>query len=37
MLFIKKIADGENLSSYVSQGDGGLKKSNPYLIELVRE
>jgi hypothetical protein len=25
------------LSSYISQGDGGLKKNNPYLIKLVRE
>jgi hypothetical protein len=33
----KKIADDDNLSSYVSQGDGGLKKNNPYLIKLVRE
>jgi len=33
----KKIADDENLSSYLSQGDGGLKKNNPYLIKLVRE
>jgi hypothetical protein len=33
----KKIADNENLSSYLSQGDGGLKKNNPYLIKLVRE
>jgi hypothetical protein len=36
-LFIKKIADNENLSSYLSQGDGGLKKNNPYLIKLIRE
>jgi hypothetical protein len=36
-LFIKKIADDKNLSSYLSQGDGGLKKNNPYLIKLVRE
>jgi hypothetical protein len=33
----KKIADDENISSYLSQGDGGLKKNNPYLIKLVRE
>jgi hypothetical protein len=33
----KKIADDENLSSYLSQGDDGLKKNNPYLIKLVRE
>jgi hypothetical protein len=33
----KKIADNENLSSYLSQGDGGLKKNNPYLIKLLRE
>jgi hypothetical protein len=33
----KKIADDENLSSYLSQGDGGLKKNNPYLIKLVRK
>jgi hypothetical protein len=37
-LFIeKKIANNENLSSYLSQGDGGLKKNNPYLTKLVRE
>jgi hypothetical protein len=36
-LFIEKIADDENLSSYLSQGDGGLKKNNRYLIKLVRE
>jgi hypothetical protein len=36
-LFIKKIANHENLSSYLSQGDGGLKKNNLYLIKLVRE
>jgi hypothetical protein len=34
---LKKIAGNENLLSYVSQGDGGLKKNNPYLIKLVRE
>jgi hypothetical protein len=34
---LKKIADDENLSSYLSQGHGGLKKNNPYLIKLVRE
>jgi hypothetical protein len=34
---LKKIANDENLSSYLSQGDGGLKKNNPYLIKLVRE
>jgi hypothetical protein len=33
----KKIADDENLSSYLSQGDGGLKKNNPYFIKLIRE
>jgi hypothetical protein len=37
MLFIKKIADDKNLSSYLSQGDGSLKKNSPYLIKLVRE
>jgi hypothetical protein len=36
-LFIKKIANDKNLSCYVSQGDGGLKKNNPCLIKLVRE
>jgi hypothetical protein len=36
-LFIKKLAHDENLSSYLSQGIGGLKKNNPYLIKLVRE
>jgi hypothetical protein len=35
--FHKKIADNKNLSSYLSQGDGGLKKNNPYHIKLVRE
>jgi hypothetical protein len=34
---LKKIANNENLSSYLSQGDGSLKKNNPYLIKLVRE
>jgi hypothetical protein len=34
---LKKIANDENLSSYLSQGDGSLKKNNPYLIKLVRE
>jgi hypothetical protein len=34
---LKKIANDENLSSYLSQGDGGLKKNNPSLIKLVRE
>jgi hypothetical protein len=29
--------DDENLSSYLSQGDGGLRKNNLYLIKLVRE
>jgi hypothetical protein len=33
----KKIAVNKNLSSYLSQGDGGLKENNPYLIKLVRE
>jgi hypothetical protein len=37
MLFIEKIANNENLSSYISQGDGGLKKNNPYHIKLKRE
>jgi hypothetical protein len=37
ILFIKKIPDDKNLSNYVSQRDGGLKKNNPYLIKLVRE
>jgi hypothetical protein len=32
-----KKSGGENLSSYVPQGDGGLKKNNPFLIKLVRE
>jgi hypothetical protein len=36
-LFIKKIANDKNLSSYLSQGDGGLKNNNPYLIKLVRK
>jgi hypothetical protein len=36
-LFIKKIANNANLSSYLSQGDGGLKKNNPNLVKLVRE
>jgi hypothetical protein len=36
-LFIKKIDYDENLSSYLSQEDGDLKKNNPYLIKLVRE
>jgi hypothetical protein len=35
--FHKKIANDKNLSSYLSQGDGGLKKNKPYLIKLVRE
>jgi hypothetical protein len=34
---LKRIANDKNLSSYLSQGDGGLKKNNPYLIKLVRE
>jgi hypothetical protein len=33
----KKLADDKNFSSYVSQGDGGLKKNNQYLMKLVRE
>jgi hypothetical protein len=37
MLFIKKITDDKNLSSYLSQGDGGLKKNSPYLMKFVRE
>jgi hypothetical protein len=31
------VAKDENLASYVSQRDGGLKKNNPYLIKLVGE
>jgi hypothetical protein len=34
---LKKIANDENLSSYLSQGDGGLKKNKPYLVRLVRK
>jgi hypothetical protein len=34
---LKKIAEDENLSSYLSQGDSGLKKNNTYFIKLVRE
>jgi hypothetical protein len=33
----KKTANDENISCYLSQGDGRLKKNNPYLIKLVRE
>jgi hypothetical protein len=31
------LAEDENISSYLSQGDGRLKKNKPYLIKLIRE